>query len=267
MKWKVNCQRCGKEFVRVMCNDGSKPKYCSMKCFGPKKTEDELFLHRKKMYNERVVQAPGSDCWGWIGTKDSDGYGRFHSKPKQILAHRFAWEMHFGKIPSGLIVGHHCDSPACSRIDHLYLGTTQHNTMDMVRKNRQAKGSRNGGAKLNEVLVNEINDHIVTGLGDAEIAKKYEVNRRTIKRIRVGLLWKHVGNAKKEEMKNELNKSRIRQGENVNFAKLSDSEVRDIKKALKEGQTGNLIAKKYSVTRATISNIKNGKNWKHIGAE
>jgi hypothetical protein len=57
-----------------------------------------------------------------------------HAQPR--LAHRMSWEMHFGPIPEGMLVLHHCDVRRCVRPDHLFLGTARDNTRDMIAKGR-----------------------------------------------------------------------------------------------------------------------------------
>lgn len=47
-------------------------------------------------------------------------------------------------------------------------------------------------------------------------------------------------------------------------AKLSDDEVREIKKKLATGQTNASLAVEFHVSPSTISAIANGKWWKHI---
>lgn len=50
-------------------------------------------------------------------------------------------------------------------------------------------------------------------------------------------------------------------GENSVHAKLTENDVRDI---LKSKRPGREMAAKYNVSEAAISNIRNGKSWKHI---
>lgn len=78
-----------------------------------------------------------SGCLIFTGTKPN-GYGALSSpqgKPPSLV-HRIAWEHFHGPIPDGLWVLHHCDTPACFEIDHLYLGTHQDNMNDMHARGR-----------------------------------------------------------------------------------------------------------------------------------
>lgn len=85
----------------------------------------------------RYVQK-GDGCWLWIGAKLTTGYGVLNIGRKEgvAAAHRLSWAIHFGVIPPGKFVCHHCDVRACVRPDHLFLGTSQDNVSDMVRKGR-----------------------------------------------------------------------------------------------------------------------------------
>lgn len=79
------------------------------------------------------------DCWLWTGGSNGLGYGVFGIATGQTMgAHRYSWQIVFGPIPDGMFVCHQCDTPACVRPDHLFLGTHEDNMVDMVSKGRQA---------------------------------------------------------------------------------------------------------------------------------
>jgi hypothetical protein len=78
------------------------------------------------------------ECWLWTGPRDKDGYGKANVRRRALRAHRVSWTMANGAIPEGLIVCHRCDTPACVRPDHLWLGTQLDNVRDMTAKGRPA---------------------------------------------------------------------------------------------------------------------------------
>lgn len=83
-------------------------------------------------------------CWLWQGTMLRQGYGCFKIAGKMHKAHRVAYTLVMGVIPSGLLVCHHCDNRSCVRPDHLFLGTTKDNVQDAKKKGRLATGDRSG---------------------------------------------------------------------------------------------------------------------------
>ena len=78
-------------------------------------------------------------CWIWTGFKNPKGYGNIQKGRRggrPLMAHRVAWEIYFGEIPEGMQVLHKCDNPSCVRPGHLFIGTAQDNTDDMINKGR-----------------------------------------------------------------------------------------------------------------------------------
>ncbi|MFJ9387747.1 HNH endonuclease signature motif containing protein [Nocardioides sp. NPDC101246] len=75
-------------------------------------------------------------CWIWSAYRDEKGYGSFGWNGKLIKAHRAAYELTFGPIPSGAHVLHSCDNPSCVNPDHLSLGTHTENMRQKVARGR-----------------------------------------------------------------------------------------------------------------------------------
>jgi hypothetical protein len=59
----------------------------------------------------------------------------------------------------------------------------------------------------------------------------------------------------------------IVRGEEVWCSKLTEDDVKEIKKCLERGETHRSIAKKFGVTHRRVGDIARGKSWKHVGKE
>jgi len=151
------------------------------------KSSDERFWKYVKKSNS---------CWEWTGTKFTQGYGSFHIrlsewKYKREKAHRYSYKLHFGSLPKNLDVCHKCDNRICVNPKHLFLGTKLENTMDMVSKNRQAKGSKLN-TNLNESNVLNIRKEYISGITMKELSKKYKSGYTTINYIINRKTWRHI---------------------------------------------------------------------------
>jgi hypothetical protein len=144
----------------------------------------------------KVRKGGANDCWNWVGTKNGDGYGRFHvftpDGSKLVGAHRISWEWANGCSPGDLCVLHHCDNPACVRPDHLFLGTQQDNADDRDRKGRRPPpvGEANGRAKLTAADVARLRAEFAAGEPRPALIAKYRVSKSTVNAVIRGITWR-----------------------------------------------------------------------------
>jgi hypothetical protein len=110
---------------------------------------------------------------------------------KQKYAHRFAYEITYGALPSRIKVCHKCDNPPCCNPSHLFAGTQKQNLEDMVAKGRSSRGEARPQAKLTSAQVLEIK-RIGKTQPYKKIASQYNVTVSCISSILIGRIWKHV---------------------------------------------------------------------------
>lgn len=151
---------------------------------------------------------PVDGCLEWNHSMFHNGYGHVILNRRHWRAHRLAYFLTRGEIPEGLLVLHECDNRACCNPDHLFLGTHQDNTDDMVAKGRQAIGERSGSArhpesrprgeanhkaKLTAKDVIFIRDQLNKKLATTtQLARWFNVSTHSISAAARGVNWAHV---------------------------------------------------------------------------
>lgn len=158
---------------------------------------DQAFIAR---FWRNVDVSDDGRCWDWTSCAQSRSraqrfYGVLRTlhdgKSIGLRAHRVAWAVKNGPIPDGLFVCHHCDNSLCCNPAHLFLGTNQDNVDDRNRKQRQARGSNQGAAKLTEELVRELRIRAQSETR-AATAKAFGISEQHVRDIVARRFWKHV---------------------------------------------------------------------------
>jgi len=138
----------------------------------------------------RYVQV-GDSCWPWLGNRmvgRCGGYGRIYVAGKLLKAHRVSYEIHFGPIPDGMYVCHHCDNRPCVNPAHLFVGTHADNMADMGRKGCTSVryGENNAKAKVRREDVAVIRTSKETY---RQLAERYGISTQQVYRIKCGESW------------------------------------------------------------------------------
>lgn len=152
------------------------------------------FWSRVNRHAPEPRHVPGiGNCWEWQGATNARGYGILTWERKPSLAHRVAWHLTFGEWPE-LCCLHRCDNPACVNPSHIFLGTTQENTRDMIAKGRgrYSRGEALTQSKLNEETVREIRLARARGLSWSSIAKQFGTSSSNARDIFYRKTWRHV---------------------------------------------------------------------------
>ena len=81
----------------------------------------------RQRFLTKVDHRSDSECWLWTGAKNNRGYGQIAVGFTMKLAHRVAYELNFGSIPTNLQLDHLCHNRSCVNPAHLELVTNREN--------------------------------------------------------------------------------------------------------------------------------------------
>lgn len=140
-----------------------------------------------------------------------------------------------------------------------------YNLFKEIHKNNKQKKHIKQKYKITSKLtyddVVQIKKLILSGERLTDIAKQFGVNKSTIGDIKNLRTWTDITHPLDHLLVDiELN----RKGENNSCSKLTESQVREIKHRISNGDQLSCIAKEYSVSRTLIGHIKKGKIWSFV---
>ena len=146
----------------------------------------------QERFDAKWSPEPNTGCHLWLSAQDPKGYGKFTHQGREVGAHRAAWQLAHGPIPSGMFVCHRCDTPLCVNAAHLFLGTPRDNSRDCKAKGRTPTGERCGLSKLTEVQVIELRRLEAIGASQTSLARLIGVDQTTVSAALRGRTWRHL---------------------------------------------------------------------------
>lgn len=205
---------------------------------GRKNTQDDFW--------NLVARGQGNACWPWLGQLSDNGYGRLRIGGRVRFTHQLAYEftnsyefVRCGRTISrdSILCLHRCDNPPCCNPGHLWLGTQLDNRRDCVAKGRSAKGDTHGALLHPETRPRGADN---------------------------GML-KHPERAAYGQRNGHHTKPwRTPRGVDGGTAKLSENQVRSIRKLRRQGELLRTIAEDFGLSVGHVSRITTGDNWKHL---
>lgn len=93
-------------------------------------------------FEEKFTPEPNTGCWLWTAALNGHGYGAFTLpiSRRKVGAHRLAYELYRGPIPTGFQIDHLCRVRSCVNPSHLEAVTQFEN----LRRGFQARGAAHG---------------------------------------------------------------------------------------------------------------------------
>lgn len=185
------CENCKRTIIYLPSQTPG--RFCSRKCRYDWTKGPQGALAR---FWAQVDKREKNDCWDWKGSANPDqDYGQFCVNYKNQLAHRYSMELFLGRsLLSSELVLHKCDRPGCVNPRHLFIGSFQDNSNDMMRKGRHRTkiGEDHPGAKLTEKDVIRIRRMASKGYALVDLAVAFGIGSYYVKRIVERKVWRHV---------------------------------------------------------------------------
>lgn len=209
----------------------------------------------KRRLTARAKPGQLMECWPCSGKPNRKGYGCINVRQQPFLAHRLAFQLHWGVVlPIQIQVCHDCpggDNPVCCNPEHLCIGDAKWHAEDRGAKGQTPTGERHWTRFHPERLARGERHGSKTCPERVARGERHSASMREA----VARGKKHGSQTKPEC---------VARGETVGGSKLTELQVLDVMVRYLQGALQREIANAFGVDQSVISNIVNGKTWKHV---
>lgn len=199
--------------------------------------------------------------WTELRQFSSSGYRKVAifagGKSVWLAVHTVVCTLFHGQRPSGTEVRHLDGDRANNCSSNLRWGTKKENAADRRLHGTAQIGEQNHLAKLSEPHVREIKRMLSDRETQTHIATVFGVDQTTISEIATCQTWSHVSGP-------DMSRRVTKRGETHVFAKLTEDDVRAMRRRRKSGESIASIAKDYGVTQTNVGYIVRMKTWCHV---
>jgi hypothetical protein len=226
--------------------------------------DGSIWSRRKRSAGASVVRLSLNGCqWKRLNGTVTD-QGRIHvvlsPGSKIFTVHSLVMLAFVGTRPKGMHICHWDGNPRNNRLPNLRYGTPRENSEDSARHGTRIKGAAQGAAKLNEARVLEMRRKYAQGRTINSLAKEYGVSSSTAVHVLTGKSWKHV----KTPLGDPPPKFNPRHSDNRKNAKISEEQVREIRKRSAAGETGMSLSAAFGISQPAVSAIVTRRNWPNV---
>jgi hypothetical protein len=184
-------------------------------------------------------------CWIWTASL-RNGYGTLYVRGRKEYAHRFSFEIHHGRPPSGLCVLHRCDNRRCCKPTHFFLGTKGDNNRDTAQK------GRHGTISHPESIAR----------GDRHGSRLHPESRARGDRSGSRLHPERL--ARGDRNGSRLHPEQLKRGEQCSQARLTAADIPRVFQLHRDGLGTSAIGRLLGVTHNTITFVLARKTWRHV---
>lgn len=99
-----------------------------------------------EQFMARVGVGNPDECWPWLGPVDKDtGYGEVRRNYRLYRVHRYAYELHHGPIPAGLVIDHACHNDSgCTDVPCAHRRCVNPSHLEAVTQSLNTERGRSG---------------------------------------------------------------------------------------------------------------------------